>query len=348
MIKSHTWPSDFTLRFPRVEKIRFNKEWTECMSLEELKDFTETLKRKVNQSESDNSEKEGEGKGSAKKNKKIKKEFDKRRQGAKTNQVLPQFQDTDVSGVEVISALFKNCVIHIINLGDTSYDAQLAEKVFYESNIARYGGKKVQNDNLDVTHYIAGKLDIRVKSIIAKYDRCIIKPKWISDCIQRGEVLDLAPRYLLYANDFMRTNNFIKYDKFGDSYTKEVDVSTLKDIMREMDYMGYEDDLDDSDITQADRAQIRQTCAAQGMHMSRSKICLLDPNGVYRSDMNFVLLRIKVVMLGGKIVYDLADQNIDIIVAYSYSPAEVQKIQGYIELNQGVEVRSIDFLMNLI
>lgn len=39
IIRSHTWPTDYTLRFPRVMKIRYNKDWYECMTLDELKGY---------------------------------------------------------------------------------------------------------------------------------------------------------------------------------------------------------------------------------------------------------------------------------------------------------------------
>lgn len=34
---SNTFPTDYTLRFPRVEKIRWNKNWDEVMTTEDLK-----------------------------------------------------------------------------------------------------------------------------------------------------------------------------------------------------------------------------------------------------------------------------------------------------------------------
>ena len=34
---SNTFPTDYTLRFPRVEKIRWDKNWDEVMTTEDLK-----------------------------------------------------------------------------------------------------------------------------------------------------------------------------------------------------------------------------------------------------------------------------------------------------------------------
>lgn len=39
-IKSNNFPCDYTLRFPRVEKIRYDKDWHEAMTYEE---FQKTL-----------------------------------------------------------------------------------------------------------------------------------------------------------------------------------------------------------------------------------------------------------------------------------------------------------------
>lgn len=62
---------------------------------------------------------------------------------------------------------------------------------------------------------------------------------------------------MLYANNLTRMNNFIKYDKYGDSYSREIDEFALRDILKEMDYMGYEDDLEDPDIVNEDRNLLR-------------------------------------------------------------------------------------------
>eukprot|EP00825_Cyclidium_porcatum_P028659 TRINITY_DN30853_c0_g1_i1.p1 TRINITY_DN30853_c0_g1~~TRINITY_DN30853_c0_g1_i1.p1 ORF type:complete len:147 (-),score=31.43 TRINITY_DN30853_c0_g1_i1:186-626(-) len=112
--------------------------------------------------------------------------------------------------------------------------------------------------------------------------------------------------------------------------------------------MGYEDDLEDPDIVNEDRNLLRQACTPSGMMMNKSKICLFDPEQCHRKDSDFILLKIKVVMLGGKIVYTLDQENIDIIIAFNYSQEEIQAIQNYTETHQTVQVRSIDFLTNVI
>jgi hypothetical protein len=59
MIKSDSYPARFTLRFPRVVKIRYDKDWSEAettKNIEELSNnalYSKHMKRKIDDSDSD-------------------------------------------------------------------------------------------------------------------------------------------------------------------------------------------------------------------------------------------------------------------------------------------------------
>ena len=38
-MKSNTFPTDYTLRFPRTANVRYDKEWYEMMTMEDLQDM---------------------------------------------------------------------------------------------------------------------------------------------------------------------------------------------------------------------------------------------------------------------------------------------------------------------
>lgn len=96
IIRSHQWPSEFTLRFPRAVKIRYDKDWHECMTLRELQDFTQNIvKKKKKGSDSEGSEEpeneQAEGQNASKKTKKHKEIEDpnkKKKLNTKEGQVL--------------------------------------------------------------------------------------------------------------------------------------------------------------------------------------------------------------------------------------------------------------------
>lgn len=53
MINSDSYPTGYTLRFPRVVKIRFDKDWNESLKLTEMEEllnqnkYSKNLKRKL-------------------------------------------------------------------------------------------------------------------------------------------------------------------------------------------------------------------------------------------------------------------------------------------------------------
>lgn len=56
---SESYPARFTLRFPRVVKIRYDKEWSEAQTMKDIEELTnntiysKNLKRKLDDSDSD-------------------------------------------------------------------------------------------------------------------------------------------------------------------------------------------------------------------------------------------------------------------------------------------------------
>lgn len=148
-IRTTSFPSDYTLRFPRVVKIRYDKDWHECMTYEEMQkmlyDNEKALrnmkkKHRKNSGQSDHDEEKNQNEDGPKKRLKTAREFN----------VLSQYRDTDVSSINVISNLFKNCEFYIVN-NDNNY----AAKSLLEEQIVKYGGTKVQNFLFTNTHIIA-------------------------------------------------------------------------------------------------------------------------------------------------------------------------------------------------
>ncbi len=58
IIRSESYPTSFTLRFPRVVKVRYDKDWDEVMTLKQLQEMNNSTKyhknmKKINDSDSD-------------------------------------------------------------------------------------------------------------------------------------------------------------------------------------------------------------------------------------------------------------------------------------------------------
>lgn len=77
-------------------------------------------------------------------------------------------------------------------------------------------------------------LALKVKNIIQFGQLDVIHPKWIFDCIERGEIIDLEPRYMLYIKPETQAIFYNEIDIFGDSYTTESNADSLKDLINRM------------------------------------------------------------------------------------------------------------------
>lgn len=103
IIRANTFVPGYTLRFPRVVKIRYDKDWNECLDEPDLLKMidqisqTKGLKR-IKGGEGDEEEEEEDGEGEEQEPKEKKK---KAGGGPPARQlyVMPQFQDTDTSHV---------------------------------------------------------------------------------------------------------------------------------------------------------------------------------------------------------------------------------------------------------
>ena len=148
-IRTTSFPCDYTLRFPRVVKIRYDKDWNECMTYDEMQkmlyDSEKALrnmkkKGRKNSGHSDHDDDKNKDDDAPKKRIKTAKEIN----------VLSQYRDTDVTSISVVSDLFKNCEFYIVN-NDNNY----VTKTFLEEQIVKYGGTKVQNFLFTNTHIVA-------------------------------------------------------------------------------------------------------------------------------------------------------------------------------------------------
>ena len=248
IVPSETFPSKITLRFPRVEKTRFDKGWNEVLQYDELiklYDISLNNVKKNNEmylSEENNVQHKHIIKKGKRKNimNSLENDIDsdissedfrgkKNKKDEFYSRILPSFRDTDTSFVNKISNLFSGFQFLILLLDD-NVNINSTMKQNLEYLIVEHGGEKVQNYLSSVTHIISNKVDLRAKNIIKVHDVNIIKSKWVEDCIKNKKLMKISPKYLTYANE--ETQELFKntIDDYGDSYFEEVDIPTLEGI----------------------------------------------------------------------------------------------------------------------
>jgi DNA ligase-4 len=139
------YKSGYTLRFPRVMKIRTDKNWDMCMTIQELIDMATNFEGRYAKRKFSESTGAKDTKSPAKKKKVTSVEI---RNPAAV--VLPSFRPIDPRTVEVKSDLFKNLEFFVVS-GDFKHP-----KVMLQTLIMMHGGTTIQTPTQRTYCVIAG------------------------------------------------------------------------------------------------------------------------------------------------------------------------------------------------
>ncbi|KAL1217453.1 DNA ligase 4 [Cardamine amara subsp. amara] len=213
-IRSEVFVAPYSLRFPRIDKVRYDKPWHECLDVQAFVELVNssngtTQKQKESESTQDNPKVNKPSKRGEKKN---------------VSLVPSQFIQTDVSDIKGKTSIFSNMIFYFVNL-PRSYTLDTFHKMVVEN-----GGKFSMNLNNSVTHCIAAESS-GLKYQAAKRQRDVIHFSWVLDCCSRNKILPLQPKYFLHLTDASRTKLQDDIDEFSDSYYWDLDLEGLKQVL---------------------------------------------------------------------------------------------------------------------
>ncbi|TKS66265.1 DNA ligase 4 [Collichthys lucidus] len=190
IVGSDMYKTNCTLRFPRIEKIREDKEWHQCMTLAELDQFRSKASGKLASRHLRIDDNEPQKK--------------KRKMPAKPKKVvglIDHFKPQDLSGVRKETDMFEDVEFCILNGTEDHPKAEL------EKGVARCGGIVVQNPGPDTYCIIAGVENMRVKNLISSDKHDVVWATWLLE------------------EHFAK-----EYDSYGDSYFVDTDELQLREV----------------------------------------------------------------------------------------------------------------------
>ncbi|XP_010545385.1 PREDICTED: DNA ligase 4 isoform X2 [Tarenaya hassleriana] len=212
-IRSEVFAAPYSLRFPRIDRVRYDKPWHECLDVQSfvvLVNSSNGTTQKQKDSES-TQDKQKVNKSS-------------RREKKNVPLVPSQFIQTDVSDIKGKSSIFSNMVFYFVNV-PSSYSLDALHKMVVEN-----GGKFSMNLNNSVTHCIAAESS-GIKYQAAKRQRDVIHLSWLLDSCSWNKLLPLQPRYFLHLTDASRTKLQDEIDEFSDSYYWDLDLEGIKQVL---------------------------------------------------------------------------------------------------------------------
>lgn len=214
IVSSDMYKTNCTLRFPRIEKIREDKEWHQCMTLAELDQFRSKASGKL---ASRHLRIDDDGEPQKKKRKVPVKP-------KKVVGVVDHFRPQDLSGVTKETDMFEDVEFCVINGTEAHPKAEL------ERGVASCGGIVVQNPGPDTYCIIAGSENMRVKNFISSNRYDVVWAEWLLLCLDRKEVVPWQPRHMIHMSPSTREHFAKEYDSYGDSFTVDTDPEQLKEV----------------------------------------------------------------------------------------------------------------------
>jgi len=230
VIHSASLDAKLSLRFPRVEAIRSDKSWKECMTLDELKQLscptTGKLFKQGLSAEHTQAAAADHGNDPPKKKRR---KIDVSINPTQPPLVRVKYTAVDRSGIDELSERLAGQVI-VVEPGPDKSDLE---------KIALGHGATVEQNAVKgrTTKYITTGGKLRSQAVI-KSEMCdVLKQDWLWDCSQ--DYRDPRPSDMVFttpATDALfRTRH---YDAFDDSHVEDATLDSLKHSMRKVASMG--------------------------------------------------------------------------------------------------------------
>ena len=211
IVNRDMYKTNCTLRFPRIEKIREDKEWHECMTLAELNQFHnkpsgKLFSRHLRINDNDEPEKKKRKAPAAAKPK-------------KSVGVIDHFKSQELSDVIKETNMFEAMEVCVMDGIKAHPKAEL------EKAVARCSGFVIQNQGPDTYCVIAAVENTHVKNLIFSDQRDGVWAAWLLECLHRKQVVPWKLCHMIHMLPSTK-----EYDCYGDSYFVDTDEQQLREV----------------------------------------------------------------------------------------------------------------------
>ncbi|KAF2895633.1 hypothetical protein ILUMI_10543 [Ignelater luminosus] len=213
LMRSSDFKTEWTLRFPRIQKIRLDKHYNDCLTLTELLELINSAKY-------------------VKKLTKRHLELDDLKLTEKERKHSRRDVHIEQQPVEQKSSLldeYEFCVL-------TGSEAWKKDDI--EIEIRENGGTVVRNEGTNTLCILVGDDHPRIetcKQYDAPYD--LVKVEWLRSILDAQEFKMYTPKDMLHISKKTKEQFSINYDKYGNTYTEEDTLSSIQDIIPQVEKM---------------------------------------------------------------------------------------------------------------
>lgn len=230
LVKTATFATSYSLRFPRVTGVRWDKPWHECLSDTELE-------HKVRE---DGGMAVAAGKGNDGEDEREKKRQKTRRavKDASDARLPAHLAVVDVRHVVAKDQILKSLDVVFITAG-AGAGAERAKtcadlKLGLAGLLKAHGGTHSEARHRDTTHIIAtfeARTSPRYTAAIREGGIDVLTVEWLRACVAKGRVMDPSPKHRLFLSQTTVDDAEGRMDQFGDTHTAELDVEDVMALL---------------------------------------------------------------------------------------------------------------------
>ncbi|KAL9673354.1 hypothetical protein QQ045_029610 [Rhodiola kirilowii] len=217
-VKSEVFSAPYSLRFPRIDRVREDKAWHECLDVQSFVELVHS---------SNGTTQKGTDFNNLQANQ-LKRVKSSRREKRNLSNVPNHFTKTDVASVKEETLIFSNMMFYFVNV-PSSHSLDSLHKL-----IVVNGGTFSMNLNSSVTHCVAAESK-GIKFQAAKNRGDIIRYTWVLDCCEQRKLNPLHPKHFMLLSELSKKKLQEDIDEFCDPYFLNVEISDLKLLLENID-----------------------------------------------------------------------------------------------------------------
>lgn len=249
-------PSDefavnLTLRFPRFQRLRSDKDWTTALSLQELLEIRDAAEQ---QREANKKEQVKQDQMKAEQRKRHQR-LDIRNRPLQvagyTQRSINEMVARSGTDTEAHTTVFRGLTFYVLT---ESSKPVKKSKLELEEMIKEHGGQIIQTADPPARENglkrevvcIASRRNVKVASLMKRDEITIFAPTWLFDCISQAQIDSLQglqeavlhpelERHVFFAPEEQKEIYEMEVDHFGDSYARDTSVEELRQCLASME-----------------------------------------------------------------------------------------------------------------
>ncbi|XP_031347171.1 DNA ligase 4 isoform X2 [Photinus pyralis] len=319
LVRATDFSTRYTLRFPRILKIREDKPIYDCLTSTELEELAGTKvvqklgKRHIELSDLEVVEKE----------RKVRRKY-------VPNEIKP------VESKSEILTGYEFCVL-------SGYEDWRKDDV--EVAIREHGGSVVLVERNATLCILAGDDHPRVNICKQQNAKCdVVKLEWLRKIVNTGKFAAYTPFDLLHTCRKTRDRFLGEYDKYGDSYTVKITVDDVPKIMESV-----KESKDYAYLAQFEIDNLKQEMGVENsLNVFEKSVAHFHSDQsdykLYDGDNNFCIEKTMFKLLGGSIS-EILNESVTIVVIEEGS-SKVQEIKQYLNYidNKDAKIVNKDYI----